>query len=57
MTVEMNCIRVFDEAGQQKRTIGSHGSGDGQFMGPYGVFIKGDVMYVADIVIIVAFRS
>ena len=39
---------MFDQAGQQKRTIGSHGSGDGQFNNPYGFFIKGDVMYVAD---------
>ena len=43
-----NSIQVFDQAGQQKRTIGSHGSGDGQFNNPYGLFIKGDVMYVAD---------
>ena len=40
-----NSIQVFDQAGQQKRTIGSCGSGDGQFD---GIFIKGDVMYVAD---------
>ena len=43
-----NCIHVFDQAGQQKRTIGSSGSGDGQFNRPHGLFIKGDVMYVAD---------
>ena len=43
-----NCIRVFDQAGQQKRTIGSRGSGDGQFSWPCGLFIKGDVMYVAE---------
>ncbi|KAL5510601.1 hypothetical protein EMCRGX_G006169 [Ephydatia muelleri] len=43
-----NCIRVFDQAGQQKRTIGSFGSGNGQFDWPWGLFIKGDVMYVAD---------
>ena len=43
-----NSIQVFDQAGQKKRTIGSHGSGDGQFNNPYGIFIKGDVMYVAD---------
>ena len=41
-------ICVFDRAGQQKRTIGSKGRGDGQFNGPHGLFIKGDVMYVAD---------
>ena len=43
-----NSIQVFDQAGQQKRTIGSHGSGDGQFNQPYGLFIKGDVMYFTD---------
>ena len=41
-------IHVFDQAGQQRRTIGSSGSGDGQFRCPRGLFIKGDVMYVAD---------
>ena len=41
-------IRVFDQAGQQKRTIGTRGSGDGQFNYPDGLFIKGDVMYVAN---------
>eukprot|EP00731_Ephydatia_muelleri_P032681 Em0024g225a len=43
-----HCIRVFDQAGQQRRTIGRCGSGDGQFASPCGLFIKGDVMYVAD---------
>ena len=43
-----NIIRVFDQTGQQKRTIGSRGNGDGQFNQPHGLFIKGDVMYVAD---------
>ena len=41
-------IHVFDQAGQQKRTIGSRGSGHCQFYLPCGLFIKGDVMYVAD---------
>ena len=41
-------IHVFDQVGQQKKTIGKKGSGDGQFSGPRGIFIKGDVMYVAD---------
>ena len=41
-------IRVFDHAGKHTRTIGSGGSGDGQFNGAEGIFIKGDVMYVAD---------
>ena len=43
-----NSILVFDQAGQQKRTIGRSGSGNGQFNQPYGLFIKGDDMYVAD---------
>ena len=42
------CIRVFDQGGHEKRTIGSGGGGDGQFSGPRGLSIKGDVMYVAD---------
>ena len=42
------CIRVFDQAGQKKITIGSRGSGDGLYSRPCGLFIKGDVMYVAD---------
>ena len=41
-------IHVFDHTGQQRRTIGSSGSGNGHFGGPRGLFIKGDVMYVAD---------
>eukprot|EP00731_Ephydatia_muelleri_P009066 Em0004g1404a len=43
-----NIIRVFNKDGQQKRTIGSSGSGDGQFNQPFSLCIKGDVMYVAD---------
>ena len=43
-----NSIHVFDQAGHLKRTIGSGGSDDGQFCYPYGISIKGDVMYVAD---------
>ena len=41
-------IRVFDQGGHEKRTIGSGGGGDGQLRAPYGLCIKGDVMYVAD---------
>ena len=41
-------IYVFDQTGQLKNTIGSSGSGDGQFSYPHGVSIKGDVLYVAD---------
>ena len=43
-----HCIYVFDQTGQLKNTIGSRGSGDGQFSYPCGVSIKGDVLYVAD---------
>eukprot|EP00731_Ephydatia_muelleri_P008415 Em0004g753a len=43
-----HCIYVFDQTGQLKNTIGSSGSGDGQFSSPYGIFIKGDLLYVAD---------
>ena len=38
------CICVFDQAGQHKITISSFRSG----IGPHGVFIKRDVMYVAE---------
>eukprot|EP00731_Ephydatia_muelleri_P008536 Em0004g874a len=43
-----SCIYVFDQTGQLKNTIGSRGSGDGQFSYPSGITIKGDVLYVAD---------
>ena len=43
-----DCIRVFDQGGHKKRTIGSGGRGNGQFCGPHGISIKGDVMCVAD---------
>ena len=42
------CIYVFDQTGQLKNTIGSRGSGDGQFSYPNGISIKGDVLYVAE---------
>ena len=43
-----DCIYVFDQTVQLKNTIGSSGSGDGQFSNPSGISIKGDVLYVAD---------
>ena len=43
-----DCIYVFDQTGQLKNTIGSRGSGDGQFSFPRGISIEGDVLYVAD---------
>ena len=42
------CIYVFDQRGHLKNAIGSRGSGDGQFIRPDGISIKGDVLYVAD---------
>ena len=45
---DYHCIYVFDQTGQLKNTIGSSGSGDGQFSYPYGISIKRDVLYVAD---------
>ena len=45
---EDDCIYVLDQTGQLKNTIGSGGSGDGQFRYPRGISIKGDVLYVAD---------
>ncbi|KAL5496412.1 hypothetical protein EMCRGX_G012689 [Ephydatia muelleri] len=45
---ENHHIYVFDQTGQLKNTIGSRGSGDGQFSCPSGISIKGDVLYVAD---------
>ena len=48
VTCSDNRIHVYDQGGHEKRTIGSGGSGDGQFSGPCGISIKGDVMYVVD---------
>ena len=41
-------IYVIDQIGQRMNTIGSSGSGDGQFYSPSCISIKGDVLYVAD---------
>ena len=35
-----HCIYVFDQTGQLKNTIGSSGSGDGQFSHPSGISIR-----------------
>ena len=48
VTCDDHSIHVFDQGGHEKRTIGSGGSGDGQFSTPCGISIKGDVMYVPD---------
>ena len=41
-------IYVFDQRGHLKNTIGSKGSGDGQFNAPSSISITGEVMYIAD---------
>ena len=41
-------IYVFDQGSHLKNTIGSKGSGDGQFNGPFSISIIGEVMYIAD---------
>ena len=41
-------IYVFDQDGYLKNSIGSKGSGDGQFNGPFSISIIGEVMYIAD---------
>ena len=41
-------IYVFDQGGHLKNTIGSYGSGDGQFYVPSSISITGEVMYIAD---------
>ena len=43
-----NSIHVYDQGGHEKRTIGSVGSGDGQFITPWGISFKGDVMFIAE---------
>ena len=41
-----HCIHVYDKSGNKKTTIGSKGSGELQFNIPYGIDIKGDIIYV-----------
>ena len=43
-----HCIHVFDKSGNKKTTIGSEGSGELQFHCPFGIDIKGDIVYVAE---------
>ena len=44
-----DCIYVFDKRGQLKTKIGGSGRNSDWFDGPVGIFIKGDVLYVADV--------
>ena len=41
-------IYVYDQGGHLKNTIGSNGSGDGQFKVPCSISIIREVMYIAD---------
>jgi len=43
-----HCVHVFDKNGRKKKTIGSQGSDNGQFLFPTGIFISEDVVFVAD---------
>ena len=43
------CIHVFDKSGTLKNTIGVSVKGENMFDGPVGVFVKGDILYVADV--------
>ena len=46
--IYVTCISDNGQAGQdQRRPIGRGRSGDGEFSRPFGIFIKGDVIYVA----------
>ena len=37
-----NCVSVFSASGKKLRSFGSHGSGQGQFLGPVGVAVDGE---------------
>ena len=41
-------IQVYNKDGSKKTQIGTPGSGDGQFSGPRGIVLVGDIMYVVD---------
>ena len=51
-----HCIHVFDQAGQQKRTIGSFGRGDGQFMCPWA-YLSWEMRCMLQNLAMIAFRS
>ena len=43
-----HCIDVFNQHGTKLRTIGSNGSGDGQFSYPFDIAVQGNMLYIAD---------
>ena len=43
-----HCVHVYSKSGHKKNTIGWFGSGEVQFMNPFGIDIRGEVVYVAE---------
>ena len=43
-----HCVHVYNKSGHKKNTIGWFGSGEVQFMNPFGIDISGEVVYVAE---------
>ena len=43
-----HCIHVYDKNGAKKAIYGSQGNGNGQFNGPMGIAVVGDVMFVCE---------
>ena len=43
-----HCVHVYDKNGTNKATYGSQGEGNGQFNGPMGIAVVGDVMFVSE---------
>ena len=43
-----HCVHVYDKNGAKKATYGSQGNGNGQFNGPVGIAVVGDVMFVSE---------
>ena len=43
-----HCIHVFDSRGRYKYKLGKQGSGHLEFSNPWGIAIRGNVLYVAD---------
>ena len=45
---DSHCVHVYDKNGTNKATYGSQGIGSGQFNGPMGIAVVGDVMFVSE---------